>query len=102
MQKRALAARDARMALLDLKRAVDEAAQTAHAAELEAVHLTLNSGAVGDLSVKLRSVLDRLGSVDFDASLAKIRQSLQNALSQCSTKSSSPRQAEQKLSGELV
>jgi hypothetical protein len=39
MQRRALAARDAHLALLDLKRVVDEAAQTTHAAELEAVHL---------------------------------------------------------------
>ena len=102
MQKRALAARDARMALLDLKRAVEEAAQTAHAAELEAVHLALSSRAVGDLSVELRSVLDLLGSADFDAALAKARQSLQNALSQCATKSSSPRRAEQKLRRELA
>lgn len=39
MQKRALAARDAHLALQDLKKVVDEATQTTHAAELEAVHL---------------------------------------------------------------
>ena len=33
MQRRALAARDAHLALLDLKRVVDEAAQTTHAAD---------------------------------------------------------------------
>lgn len=41
LQKRALAARDAHLALLDLKKFVDEAAQTTHAAELEAVHLAI-------------------------------------------------------------
>jgi hypothetical protein len=39
MQKRALAAREAHLALLNLKKVVDEATQTTHAAELEAVHL---------------------------------------------------------------
>jgi hypothetical protein len=39
MPRRALAARDAHLALIDLRRVVDEAAQTTHAAELEAVHL---------------------------------------------------------------
>ena len=43
MQRRALAARDAHLALLDLKKVVDEAAQTTHAAELEAVHLAPES-----------------------------------------------------------
>ena len=42
MQKRALAAREAHLALLDLKRVVDEAALTTHAAELEAVHLAIS------------------------------------------------------------
>src|SRR5207253_8327049 len=37
MQKRALAAREVHLALLDLKKVVDETAQTTDAAELEAV-----------------------------------------------------------------
>jgi hypothetical protein len=37
MQNRALAAREAHLALLDLKRVVDDAARTTHAADLEAV-----------------------------------------------------------------
>ena len=44
MQKRALAARDAHMALLELKKMVDEATQTTHAVELEAVHRTAARG----------------------------------------------------------
>lgn len=36
MQRRALAARDAHMALLDLRRVVEEAARTTHCVELEA------------------------------------------------------------------
>jgi hypothetical protein len=43
MQKKALAARDAHMALLDLKRFIDEAARTTHDAELEAVHLAISA-----------------------------------------------------------
>ena len=81
MQRRALAARDAHMALLDLKRVVDEAARTTHCLELEAVHLAVSSRKTDDISSKLRSVLERLASADFEAALAKARQSLQMAMS---------------------
>jgi hypothetical protein len=43
MQKRALATREAHLALLDLKKVVDEVTQTTHAAQLEAVHLAIRS-----------------------------------------------------------
>ena len=81
MQKRALAARDAHIALLDLKRVVDEATQTTHAAELEAVHLAISSRVTGEISSKVRDVLDRLGSADFEAALSRARQSLLIAIS---------------------
>ena len=81
MQKRALAARDAHLALLDIKRVVEEAARTTHCVELEAVYLAVSSGKTDDISARLRSVLDRLASADFEATLAKARQSLQMALS---------------------
>lgn len=82
MQRRALAARDAHMALLDIQRVVEEAARTTHCAELEAVHLAVSSKRTGgDISLKLRSVLQRLASADFEAALAKARQSLQTVLS---------------------
>jgi len=81
MQKQARAARDAHMALLDLKRLVDEAAQSTHCAELEAVHLAVSSNASGDISTTIRTVLERLGSQDFESSLNKARQSLKTVLS---------------------
>jgi len=81
MQRRALAVRDAHEALLDLKRVVEEATRTTHCVELEAVHLAVRSSKTGDISSRLRSVLERLGSSDFEAALAKARQSLQMAMS---------------------
>ncbi len=81
MQRRALAARDAHEALLDLKRVVEEAARTTHCVELEAVHLAVSSRRADDISSKLRSVLERLASADFETALAKARQSLQMAMS---------------------
>ena len=81
MQRRALAARDAHLALLDLKRVVDEAAQTTHAAELEAVHLAMSPKMHGDVSSQLRSAIEKLGSDDFQDSLSRARQSLQSAIS---------------------
>lgn len=81
MQRRALAARDAHLALLDLKKLVDEAAQTTHSAELEAIHLAVTSRPEGDISSKLGAALDRLGSADFEAFVERARNSLQTAMS---------------------
>jgi hypothetical protein len=81
MQKRALAAREAHVALLDLKRVVDEAAQTTHAAELEAVHLAISPRPAGDITNTLRGVMDNLGSPSFETALARVRESLQLAMS---------------------
>ncbi|HXE33670.1 MAG TPA: hypothetical protein VN087_07145 [Verrucomicrobiae bacterium] len=80
MQKRALAVRDARQALLDLKKLVDEAAQSTHAVELEAVHLAISPRPGGDISSSLRDVLERFGSANFEAILSRARQSLQTAI----------------------
>jgi hypothetical protein len=80
MQRRALAARDAHLALLDLKRVVDEAAQTTHAAELEAVHLAMSPRMHGDITSQLRSAMERLGSAAIQDSLSRARQSLQSAM----------------------
>jgi hypothetical protein len=80
MQKRAVAAREAHLALLDLKKVVDEAAQTTHAAELEAVHLAISSRVTGDISASLQVVIDRLGSANIEATLLKVRESLQTAM----------------------
>ena len=81
MQKRALAAREAYLALLDLKKVVDEATQTTHAAELEAVHLAIRSWAIEETSTSLRDVLECLGSPNFEATLSRVRETLQIAMS---------------------
>lgn len=81
MQKRALAARDAHLALLELKKMVDEATQTTHAVELEAVHLAISSRHSGNISSSLRDVLLQLGSANFETALSRVRQSLQAAMS---------------------
>ena len=81
MQKRALAAREAHLALLDLKRLVDEAAQTTHAAELEAVHMAVSPGPARDITNTLRVVMENLGSTNFETTLARARESLQLATS---------------------
>jgi hypothetical protein len=74
LQKRALATRDAHLALLELKKLVDEAAQTTHAAELEAVQ-------GDDIRARLRVVVDRLKSPIFESTLMEVREKLEIALS---------------------
>lgn len=81
MQKRALAAREAHLALLDLKKVVEEAAQNTHRAEMEAVHLAMVAEPGGNLLASVRPVLERLESGDVEASLAKARQNLLAAIS---------------------
>jgi hypothetical protein len=81
MTKRALAARDAHLALVDLKRIVDEATQSTHAAELEAVHLAFSPRAAGEVSTALRVVMERLGSANLEATLSKVRENLEVASS---------------------
>lgn len=81
MQRRALAARDAHLALFDLKTLIEELTRTAHGAELEAFHLAVSTRATGDVSSDLRAVLDRLGSKDFEESLRRVRQCLLMAMS---------------------
>lgn len=80
MQKRALAAREAHLALLDLKKVVDEAARTTHAAELETVHLAISPRSAGDITTTLRGVMENLGSTSFETALARVRESLQLAM----------------------
>jgi hypothetical protein len=64
-----------------LKNNVDEATQTTHAAELEAVHLAISPRPAGDISSTVRTVLDRLGSRQFEEALSRARQCLLTALS---------------------
>jgi hypothetical protein len=64
-----------------LKKVVDEATQTTHAAELEAVHLAISPRPAGDISSTVRTVLDRFGSRQFEEALSRARQCLLTALS---------------------
>ena len=81
MEKRALAAREAHIALLDLKKLVEEAARTAQDVEFEAAHLAIKPRSDGDITPKIRKVLERLTSADFEAVLMRARESLQVAMS---------------------
>lgn len=80
MQKRALAARAAHSALLDLRALVDEAAKTTHAAEMEAVHLAIHPREPGDVSATLQKVVQRLEPGNFEETLIRVRESLQTAM----------------------
>jgi hypothetical protein len=81
LQKRALATREAHLALLDLKKVVDQAIQTTHAAELEAVHLALKPSLTDNISTMLQVAMESLGSPNFEDILSKARQRLQTAMS---------------------
>ena len=81
LQKRVLATREVHLALLDLKRVVDQATQTIHAAELEAVHLAIKPNLTDNISTMLQVVMDSLGSPSFEEALSRARQTLQMAMS---------------------
>jgi hypothetical protein len=80
MQRRALAARDAHSVLLDLRKAVDEIAQTVHAAEIEAIHLAIRPKASGDVAKTLRAAVQRLDPANFEHALSMVREKLLTAL----------------------
>lgn len=81
MQKRALAARDAHLALLDLKKLVDEAARTTHAAELEAIGVAISCPPHCDICETLRVVVERLRSHNFETTLMQAKEKLEVAMS---------------------
>jgi len=81
MQRRALVARDAHWALMELKKLVDEAAQATHDAEFEAVHSAINPSHRCDICTMLRSVEDRLNSPNFETTLSHVRERLRTAAS---------------------
>lgn len=80
MRKRAMATRDARLALLELKKLVDEAERTTHAAELEAIHLAITSTQSSDIRTTLKVVMDRVKSPKFEETLLEIREKLEEAV----------------------
>jgi hypothetical protein len=66
MQRAAMTARDAHLAMLDLKRMVDSATKNVHAAERETTGLAIGSQ-VNDPLKTLRQVVETLRSSDFEA-----------------------------------
>jgi hypothetical protein len=81
MRTRALAARDAHLALLELKKLVDDATQATHAAELEAVYLAVSARQGDDVRMTLKVIMDQLASPDFETTLSQIREKLGTAAS---------------------
>jgi hypothetical protein len=79
LQKRALAARDARLALLDLRQIVDDIAGITNDAERAAVGTAINPRQKHDASADLRSARERLESPAFEAKLAEVRHKLKAA-----------------------
>jgi hypothetical protein len=79
LQKRAMAARDARLALLDLRQLVDDIACITDDAERAAVRTAIKSGDARDASQQLEIASQRLESPDFVAKLADVRAKLKAA-----------------------
>jgi hypothetical protein len=75
MRTRALAARDAHLALLELKKLVDDATQATHAAELEAVYLAVSARQGDDVRMTLKVIMDQLASPDFETTLSQFGRS---------------------------
>jgi len=79
--KQAFAAREAHEALLQLKRLVDEATATTHAAELESFCLAAKKEPPTSVRRTLEMVIERLKSPNFDLVLSTAREKLETALS---------------------
>jgi hypothetical protein len=79
--KQAFAARDAHEALLELKKVIDDATKTTHAAELESFRAAINCHDDNRVRSSLRSVIERLKSPDFDRVLFEVREKLETAVS---------------------
>ena len=79
--KQAFAAREAHEALLDLKKIVDEATETAHTAELESFHLAVTRSEIDTVRKTLQEIVNSLTSPGFDDALSQVRQKLETAAS---------------------
>jgi plasmid stability protein len=80
IRKQALAARDAHLALLDLKKIVDKAARTAHSAELEAVGLAIKQSHGQEIPAARSLAMEDLRNLDFEPTMSQAREKLQTAL----------------------
>jgi hypothetical protein len=79
LQKRAMATRDARLALLDLRRLVDDIACITDDAERAAVGTAIDPHHREDAAADLRAATERLEGPDFTAKLADVRAKLKAA-----------------------
>jgi len=79
--KQAFAAREAREALIELKKIVGEAAKMTHAAELESFHDAVHDDQSEGVRRSLRDVIERVNSPDFDRVVFAVREKLETALS---------------------
>ena len=79
--KQAFAAREAYEALLDLKKIVDEATETAHTAELESFHLAVTCSETDSVRKTLQEIVNSLTSPGFDDALSEARKKLETAAS---------------------
>jgi len=81
LRRRALATREAYSSILQLKKLVDDAAQAAHAAELEAISMAIRPRGTADVCATVRAIRDRMKSVAFEATLSQVREKLETAAS---------------------
>lgn len=81
MQRMALVARDAHLALLDLKRLVDSTVEKIRAAELQSVGAALGSPRTDDPLRTLRMAAETLRSSDFETAVSQARTKTECAVS---------------------
>jgi len=82
MRQAALTARDAHLALLELKRLVDTATQKIHAAELEIVGMAIGRSHTEDPFRALRAAVQSIESPAIEAAISEARTKMSDA-AQC-------------------
>jgi hypothetical protein len=80
MYQGALIARDAHLALLNLKSLVDNVAERIRAAELDSIGLAVNPRRVGDPLTTLQIAAESLRSPDFETALSIAREKTEAAV----------------------
>ena len=84
MRQAALIARDAHVALLELKRLVDAAAQQTRDAELEIVGASIGRAPKGNPLEALRAAAQALQSPNFEAAISEAKSKMSDAVA-CQT-----------------
>ena len=80
LQQRALITRDARTALLNLKRLVDTAAEKVRVAERESVGVAIGRQGGDDPLKTLQDAAETLRSPNFEAAVSAVREKMQTAV----------------------